>query len=243
MIIWKYARTAKGSAWSPTITASHFTKLTLLCFPGGSTMRHIYVATCLVTILLVNLVAAADQAQKALVSEKKAEVLEKNAASDGSKALPSPSEIIKKTEVLSVDPVGEEPLNDAITCLSRTIYWEARGEGTADMEAIANVVMNRLGHEGFPDKICKVVMQGREDGACQFSWWCDGKSDDAKEDKSYAIAKEIARKALNRQLKDLTGGALYFHQREANPSWSNEYIKTVEIGVFVFYKPRGGSAK
>ena len=206
-------------------------------------MRHICIAACLTAILLASQAAAVDQAQKSLVSEKKAEVLEKNAASDGSKTLPSPSEVIKKTEVQAVDPVGEEPLNDAITCLSRTIYWEARGEGTADMEAIATVVMNRLGHEGFPDKICKVVMQGREEGACQFSWWCDGKSDDAKEDKSYAIAKEIARKALNRQLKDLTDGALYFHQRKANPSWSNEYIKTVEIGMFVFYKPRGGTAK
>jgi spore germination cell wall hydrolase CwlJ-like protein len=176
-------------------------------------------------------------------TEKKAGVLEKNAAAEGTKALPSPSEIISKTEVQAVDPVGEEPLNNAITCLSRTIYWEARGEGAASMEAIANVVMNRLGHEGFQNTICKVVMQGREQGACQFSWWCDGRSDDAKEDESYAIAKEIARKALNRQLTDRTDGALYFHQRKASPSWSTKYIKTVEIGEFVFYKPHEGAAK
>ncbi|MBA3037480.1 MAG: cell wall hydrolase [Desulfobacterium sp.] len=181
--------------------------------------------------------------QKVEVTEKKAGVLEKNAAAKGSKAPPTPSEIISKAEVQAVDPVGEEPLNDAITCLSRTIYWEARGSGTAAMKAIANVVMNRLGHEGFPNTICKVVMQGREQGACQFSWWCDGRSDDAKEDESYAIAKEISRKALNRQLKDRTGGALYFHQRKVTPSWSAEYIKTVEIGELVFYKPHGGTAK
>ena len=85
------------------------------------------------------------------------------------------------------------------------------------MEAIANVVMNRLGHKGFPNTICGVVKQGHEQGACQFSWWCDGRSDDAKEDESYALAKEIARKALNRQLKDRTGGAMYFHHRKATP--------------------------
>ena len=72
---------------------------------------------------------------------------------------------------------------------------------------------------------------------------CDGRSDDAKEDKSYAIAKEIARKALNQQLTDRTGGALYFHQRKATPSWSTKYIKTVEVAEFVFYKPHGGTAK
>jgi len=37
--------------------------------------------------------------------------------------------------------------------------------------------------------ICKVFMQGREHVACRLSWWCDGHSNDAKEDKSCAIAK------------------------------------------------------
>ena len=139
----------------------------------------------------VEMKETATQTQKAKAAENKAEVLEKNAASGGSKALPSPPEIITKTEAQAVDPVGEEPLKDAITCLSRTIYWEAKNEGAAGMEAIANVVMNRLGHKGFPTRICEVVRQGREQGACQFSWWCDGRSDDAEEDKPYAIAKEI----------------------------------------------------
>jgi spore germination cell wall hydrolase CwlJ-like protein len=206
-------------------------------------MRQIWVATCLATILLVGQATAADQEQKAQSAQSKAGVLEQNSAAKGSKATPTPSEIITKTEAQAVDPVGEEPLEHAITCLSRTIYWEAKGEGAAGMEAIANVVMNRLGHKGFPNTICEVVRQGHEKGACQFSWWCDGRSDDAQEEKSYAIAKEIARKALNRQLTDRTGGALYFHQHKVTPSWSAEYIKTVEIGEHVFYKPHGGTAK
>ena len=206
-------------------------------------MLQLWVAACLATILLVSQATAADRTQKAEAVEKKVGALEQNAAAEGSKALPSPSEIITKTEAQAVDPVGEEPLDHAITCLSRTIYWEAKSEGAAGMEAIANVVMNRLGHKGFPNTICEVVRQGHERGACQFSWWCDGRSDDAEEDKPYAIAKEIARKALNRQLTDRTGGALYFHQRKATPSWSAEYIKTVEVGEHVFYKPHGGTAK
>jgi spore germination cell wall hydrolase CwlJ-like protein len=159
------------------------------------------------------------------------------------KTPPSRSEIITKTEAQAIDPVGEEPLDNAITCLSRTIYWEAKNEGAASMEAIASVVMNRLGHKGFPNTICGVVKQGHEQGACQFSWWCDGRSDDAEEDMHYVIAKEIARKALNRNLPDRTGGAMYFRQRKANPGWSAEYIKTVEIGEHVFYKPHSGAAK
>ena len=176
-------------------------------------------------------------------TEKKAEALEQNAGAAGSKAPPSPSELINKPEAQAVDPGGSEPLDDAITCLARTIYWEARGEAIVDMEAIANVVMNRLGHEGFPTTICSTVRQGREQGSCQFSWWCDGRSDQAKDDESYATAKEIARKALNLQLIDRTSGALYFHQRNVTPSWAADYTKTVEIGQFVFYKPRGGKAR
>ncbi len=63
------------------------------------------------------------------------------------------------------------------------------------MEAIANVVMNRLGHKGFPNTTCGVVKQGKEQGARQFSWWCDGRPDDAKVDEPCSHAKEIAPKA------------------------------------------------
>lgn len=206
-------------------------------------MRQIWVVACLSIILLVGKATAADQTQKAEAVESKAGVLEQNSSAKGSKTPPSRSEIITKTEVQAVDPVGEKPMDDAITCLSRTIYWEAKNEGAANMEAIASVVMNRLGHKGFPTTICGVVKEGHEKGACQFSWWCDGRSDDAEENKHYEIAKEIARKALNRELPDRTSGAMYFRQRKASPDWSAEYIKTVEIGEHIFYKPHSGAAK
>ena len=55
-------------------------------------------------------------------------------------------------------------------------------------------------------------------------------------------SKEIARKALNRQLKDRSDGALYFHHRKVTPNWSNEYIKTVEVGEHVFSMKAGDKA-
>ena len=181
------------------------------------------------------------QAQKAEIAENKAEELEAKAAPMAVRC--SDSARITKPQAQAVDPSGEELLDDAITCLARSIYWEARGKGDVGMEAVANVVINRLGHEGFPNTVCGVVKQGHEQGACQFSWWCDGRSDDAEEEEAYSHAKEIARKALNRQLKDRTGGALYFHHRTVAPDWSKEYIRTVEVGEHVFYKPAGGEAK
>lgn len=206
-------------------------------------MRQIGASACITIFLLLSLAHAAGQAQQEETATGKAEVLEQKASGEGSKTIPAAAEIITKPQAQSVDPTGEEPLDDAITCLARSIYWEANRKDNAEMEAIANVVMNRLGHKGFPNTICGVVKQGHEQGACQFSWWCDGRPDDAKEDEPYSHAKEIARKALNQQIKDPTDGALYFHNREITPNWANEYIRTVEVGEHVFYKPAGGKAK
>jgi spore germination cell wall hydrolase CwlJ-like protein len=206
-------------------------------------MRLSGTVACLTLFLLVGQASAADQAEQADAAKSKAGMLEEKASATGGTAQPAPAETISKTEAQAVDPIGEEPLDGAVTCLARTIYWEARGEGDAGMQAVANVVMNRLRHTGFPKTICGVVTQGREQGACQFSWWCDGQGDNAEEQESYTLAKEIARKALNRQLDDRTNGALYYHHQRLTPSWSEEYIRTVEVGAHVFYKPAGGDAK
>ncbi len=206
-------------------------------------MKHILTAACLAAFLLVSQVSASDQSQKEDAAMDKAEVLEEMVSNEGTKALPTSAEMITKPQAQAVDPTGEKPLDDAITCLARTIYWEARSQEDAEIEAIANVVMNRLGHAGFPDTICGVVRQGHEEGSCQFSWWCDGRGDEAEEDRAYSHAKEIARKAINRQLKDRTGGALYFHNRKVTPDWSKVYIRTVAVGEHLFYRPAGGDAK
>lgn len=208
-------------------------------------MRLDWIVACFALTVLAAPAFAADQDQKQKqeVAEDKAEVLEQKAAENPSPAPAPKSEAITQSEVQAVDPAGAAPLDDAITCMARSIYWEAKGKNAADMEAVANVVMNRLGHEGFPDTVCGVVKQGSETKSCQFSWWCDGRSDSVQEEVQYALAKEIARKALNKQLPDRTGGALYFHDRTVKPDWAREYIRTVDIGLFRFYKPQGGDAK
>jgi spore germination cell wall hydrolase CwlJ-like protein len=206
-------------------------------------MRAHWIASCLAITLFAGAVFASDQQQKQKVAEDKAQVLEHQAADSNSPAPVSKSKAITQSEVQAVDPAGAAPLDDAITCLARSIYWEAKGKDSVDMEAVANVVMNRLGHAGFPDTVCGVVKQGSESKSCQFSWWCDGRSDSVQEEVPYAMAKEIARKALNKQLPDRTGGALYFHDRTVKPDWARQYIKTADIGLFRFYKPHDGDAK
>ncbi len=203
---------------------------------------RLLISLFLATILSAGGAAVAGRDGQAEEAEDKAVILERLAAPGGSEESP-PSAVITRAEAQVVDPTGGEPLDDAITCLARTVYWEAKGEEADGMEAIAGVVMNRLGHEGFPDTVCGVVKEGSEKGACQFSWWCDGRPDDVEEEKRHAVAKEIARKALNGQLKDRTGGALYFHHRRVSPEWAEKYSRTADVGDHLFYRPREGKAK
>jgi spore germination cell wall hydrolase CwlJ-like protein len=190
----------------------------------------------LVLSIVSSFAVAADSAADPGKALQKAETLEQNAASPQPEAPVPKADTITKAEVQAVDPQGKESVDDAITCLSRTIYWEAKGGSPADMEAVAEVVLNRLGHEGFADTVCGVVKQDAHKKNCQFSWWCDGRSDQVVEEDRYVDAKEVARKALNQQLKDRTNGALYFHDRSLSPESFKRYVKTAETDKFVFYK-------
>ena len=196
-------------------------------------MRRLATLACLALLLANAPWARADTVSAR--AEDKAQMLEEKAATDS----PAPPQsTLTKTEAQAVDPAGRESVDDAITCLARTVYWEAKGGSEANMEAVASVVMNRLGREGFADTVCGVVKQGSEQKNCQFSWWCDGRSDQVQEEDRYQLAKAIAAKALNQQLPDSTGGALFFHDRSVATDWTKRYRRTAQTDKFLFYAPR-----
>ncbi|WP_336873723.1 cell wall hydrolase [Pseudomonas juntendi] len=203
-------------------------------------MRFSWMLIGLTTALLAAPLHAADPA-KAAVAEGKAEALEEKVVEAAPP--PKPAEKLTPSEAQAVDPAGKAPLDDSLTCLARTLYWEAKGADASDMAAVASVVLNRLGQDGFPDTICGVVKQGVESKACQFSWWCDGRPDQVEEPQRYDVAKEIARQALNQQLQDSTGGALYFHDRSVHPAWAKTYRRTAKTTHFLFYKPNQALAR
>lgn len=182
--------------------------------------------------------AAASSGPEAEQARAKAEILEDRVER---RAPQDPGERLSSGEAEAVDPAGAAPLEDPITCLARTIYWEARGEGEEGMRAIAAVVLNRLETPGFPDTVCGIVKEGQSRRRCQFSWWCDGRPDEAQDPSAYARALDAARRALNGEIEDPTGGALYFHHRRVNPEWASVYTRTAEIGDHRFYAPADGT--
>tara|TARA_Y100000356_G_C11233868_1_gene276585 strand:- start:365 stop:847 length:483 start_codon:yes stop_codon:yes gene_type:complete len=130
-----------------------------------------------------------------------------------------------------------------IRCLAENIYFEARSESTAGRIAVALVVLNRVEDRRFPDSVCGVVKQtkyypsGRIDlHSCQFSWYCDGKSDTPTEacwDEIYLLAEVM----MGWSASDFTNGSLWYHSKKVNPNWASHYQKTVSIDNHIFYKP------
>lgn len=127
-------------------------------------------------------------------------------------------------------------MRDPLTCLAIAIYWEAKGQDGAGMRAVGDVVLNRVEREEFPGDVCGVVTAGGESPPCQFSFWCDGRSDRPIEAAEWQRAQRIARDLLAGGRRDLTNGAVYFHNSSVRPTWSREATPTVTIGGHAFYR-------
>ena len=123
---------------------------------------------------------------------------------------------------------------EARHCVALAMYWEARGEGRSGMLAVGSVVMNRVNDQGFPNSACDVVYQGGETPPCQFSWWCDGKSDRPTDAVSWSRSLELANELLTADLRDPTHGALFFHSNSMKSPWRR--TRTATIGNHVFYR-------
>ncbi len=121
-------------------------------------------------------------------------------------------------------------------CLALALYWEARAEGRDGMIAVAAVILNRMRHPAFPDTMCEVIKEGGEEPPCQFSWWCDGKSDMPTEPRAWRHASRVAQDFLHRPPPDPTGGALFFHHTALLPPWKRERVRTAIIGRHAYYR-------
>lgn len=134
------------------------------------------------------------------------------------------------------DARAETPSERERRCLALALYWEAKAEGRDGMLAVASVVLNRVAHPEFPDAVCAVVEQGGESPPCQFSWWCDGRSDRPTEAPAWRLAREIAGAVLVTPPRDRTGGALFFHNVGIAEPWTIERTRTARIGRHIFYR-------
>lgn len=152
-----------------------------------------------------------------------------------------------------------ESSHPELYCLAKNIYFEAKSEPIAGQYAVADVVLNRVKDSRFPNTICEVVYEGPvreswqtkkqpdlEDAEriyhpirdrCQFSWWCDGKSDNIKDGDAWRKAQEIAYRLVNDyKHRGLTEGATHYHATYVNPKWAPTLDLVGRIGTHIFYR-------
>ena len=124
--------------------------------------------------------------------------------------------------------------------LAQTIYGEARGEGREGMEAVANVVMNRVRAGGWwGNSVIGVALK-----PWQFSAWNENDPNRAiienkrpdQGDLVFDLAYDIAGEALRGELADRTGGATHYHTKAILPGWADETKLVADIGAHLFYK-------
>ena len=134
---------------------------------------------------------------------------------------------------------------EALVCLALNVYHEARDQPFIGQVAVAQVVMNRVRDDRYPDTVCDVVKQGptyswAEDypvrHRCQFSWYCDGKSDKPRDTKAYEQARMIAHGVYYGNLDDFVEGATHYHAHYVYPEWAKSKTRTVRIDDHIFYR-------
>jgi spore germination cell wall hydrolase CwlJ-like protein len=124
-----------------------------------------------------------------------------------------------------------------IHCLALNIYFEARGESEQGQLAVGHVVMNRVASTQYPDAVCSVVRQGGEKRLhrCQFSWWCDGRSDKPTNGKAWTRSLRLAIAVYTGKSPDPTNGALWYHAAYVTPYWRDALTLVRKIGRHHFY--------
>ena len=132
-------------------------------------------------------------------------------------------------------------------CLAQNIYFEAANQPQAGRMAVAHVVLNRVQDGQFPDTVCDVVYQAKYKenwkgnmmpvrNRCQFSWFCDGKSDEPLDTDTFFESYLIAQDVIYGKYPDITEGATHYHSIWVEPYWAETLNETVQISDHIFYK-------
>lgn len=139
--------------------------------------------------------------------------------------------------VLSVGGVARDR---AIACLTAAVYYEAGRQPREGQEAVAQVVLNRVRHPGFPKSVCGVVYEGaaRTTG-CQFSFACDGSARRRPLPARWSAAEAVAIAALDGHVAVQVGASTHYHALSVRPAWRTTLVETVRLGAHVFYRMPG----
>ena len=139
----------------------------------------------------------------------------------------------KATQRMVIEEANELDGSE-LHCLTKAVYYEARGEPTQGKAAVAWVILNRVSL-GFASTICDVVNQGAGTATCQFSFVC-APNPAPVNGLLFDLCRTVAYDVLvKRMYAGLVPGAINFHSVNIDPGWSN--LKLVrQVGTQLFYR-------
>lgn len=181
-------------------------------------------------------------------------------AEDISQNLPKTDTITAQTVATAIEKVDAQQKKtyggysaiQASNIVARTLYMEARSEGTNGMNAVASVIMNRAGKkaENLPG-ICLAEKQ--------FSCWNDKSNLDAKsyttlipkgaakkgkDQDAWKYCQELAGKLMNEKFESTVGNRNSYHTTGVKPDWDAKMKDKKTIGKHVFgYLPEHDGVK
>ena len=138
---------------------------------------------------------------------------------------------------------GAKAVRDqALRCMTQAVYFEAGFEPLAGQQAVAQTVINRVRHPGYPKSICGVIYEGAARGTgCQFSFTCDGSLQRQISPAMWTNAEIVARRALSGFVMKDVGAATHYHADYVYPYWAPTLVKLRTVGAHVFYRWTGPS--
>lgn len=114
-------------------------------------------------------------------------------------------------------------------CLALVVYTEARGEPLDGQLLVAEVVINRVQMEQYPDDVCTVAFQQH-----QFSGLKDTPDlETIFVDPAWQTSVDVAVEAL--QGPTLGSGATHYHTTKVTPFWSKKLTRVGKYGRHIFY--------
>jgi spore germination cell wall hydrolase CwlJ-like protein len=141
----------------------------------------------------------------------------------------------KIDDIIQVKEQVKYTKND-LDCLTKNIYYEARGETKSGKFAVAHVTLNRLKTGYWGNSICKVVYAKK-----QFSWTL-AKKLPRPDSKAWAESETVARKVLaGHRVRGLTRSLYYHATYIKDPKWADSKHEAGQIGNHVFYNKARGS--
>ena len=130
--------------------------------------------------------------------------------------------------------------------MALNMYHEAKNQSMLGQLAVGQVVMNRVEDKRFPDNVCDVVTEavtykGTDKPVlhkCQFSWYCDGKSDQPNmKSRQWGNAIRYASIIMSESINiDVTDGATHYHATYVRPAWRKTKTRTTRIDRHIFYR-------